>query len=70
VAIFGTINLIRTGKTRTMVVERLFKTMFSDDIIQGYKEFELYRKNKKNKKDTDKIVDFKKNNSLIDDLDL
>lgn len=66
------INLITTGKTRNPIVDRVFQSMFSDDPIKGYKQFEEYRSNKPQaalEKDNVYPID-KKKNSLVEDLDL
>lgn len=65
------INLIRTGKTRTRVVDNLFATMFADDPLRGYDEFESYkRKNKVPSSSNENLIKFKSKNTLIDDLGL
>ncbi len=37
------INLVTTGKTRNPIVDKLFQSMFSDNPLKGYEEFENYR---------------------------
>lgn len=65
------INLIRTGKTRNRVVDSLFTTMFSEEPLKGYEEFEHFRNKKRMSNQTkDKVVNFKTKNTLIDDLKL
>jgi len=65
------LNLIRTGKTRNKVVENLFRTMFSDEPLKGFEEFEHFRQKKRESiPTTDKVVEFKAKNTLIEDLDL
>src|SRR5699024_7150018 len=65
------LNLIRTGKTRNKVVENLFRMMFSDDPLKCFEEFENFRQKKMDSiPATDKVVEFKAKNTLIEDLDL
>lgn len=65
------VNLITTGKTRGNIVNKLFETMFTENALEGYKEFENFRKKKSSPNaDKDKIIKFKSKNTLVDDLDL
>lgn len=65
------VNLIRTGKTRSKVVDKLFESMFTEDPLQGYDEFERFREKKKSSNTTnEKVIKLKSKNTLIDDLDL
>lgn len=65
------VNLIRTGKTRGKVVDKLFETMFAEDPLQGYDEFERFRsKRKVSSPAKEKVIEFKSKNTLIDDLEL
>lgn len=65
------INTITTGKSRNKIVDKLFETMFSDNVLEGYNEFENYRKHADDKRiANDNIVQLKQKNTLIDDLDL
>lgn len=65
------VNLVRTGKTRSKVVDKLFEVMFSEDVLRGYEEFEHFRANKKVLNPVkEKVIEFKSKNTLIDDLDL
>ncbi|MBE1556293.1 hypothetical protein [Sporosarcina limicola] len=65
------VNLVRTGKTRSKVVDKLFETMFTEAPLQGYEEFERFRTKKKTSSSPkEKIIEFKPQNTLIDDLEL
>jgi hypothetical protein len=68
------VNLITTGKSRNRIVQKLFDTMFEDNPLLGFEEFDNYRTKKRNDYDTpNKVVpinEIKKKNSIIDDLDL
>ncbi|WP_449622978.1 hypothetical protein [Robertmurraya sp. Marseille-Q9965] len=69
------INIITTGKSRNKIVQHLFDTMFSENPVEGYEKFEDYRKNRRNKQNTNtntSVVSFRDNkrNTLIDDLNL
>ncbi len=71
------INLVTTGKTRNIVVDKLFQSMFSDDPLKGYEQFEKYR-NASPQQATHKHNIYQLNhsnksinkNSLVDDLEL
>ena len=65
------INAITTGKSRNKIVDRLFETMFSDNLLEGYNVFEHYRKHENVKRTpNNNIVQLKEKNTLVDDLDL
>lgn len=64
------INTITTGKSRNKIVDRLFETMFSDNALKGYKEFEDYRKHAETKKSANNNIVQLEKNTLVDDLDL
>ncbi|MFB2348474.1 hypothetical protein [Priestia megaterium] len=65
------INLMTTGKSRSKVVQRLFDTMFSDNLLEAFDYFESYRKNNSTLKSKNIIsLKDKKQNSLVEDLEL
>ena len=57
------INTITTGKSRTEIVGKLFKDMFTDDPNGAYKDINI-------KKQANNIIPINKKNTLIDDLNL
>lgn len=71
------LNLVTTGKTRNPIVDKLFQSMFTDDPLKGYEEFEFYRKSyiqqapqKENVYQLNQLSKKNNNNSLVDDLGL
>ena len=59
------VNLIRTGKTRSKVVDKLFESMFTEDPLQGYDEFERFREKKKSSNTkTEKVIKLKSKKTL------
>lgn len=72
------LNLVTTGKTRSPIVDRLFQSMFTDDPLKGYEQFEKYRRNQsqgtsqqeQTKLPKNNVYPLAKKNSLVVDLDL
>ncbi|MGU3443727.1 hypothetical protein ACLBXI_28580 [Bacillus cereus] len=70
------INLITTGKSRNVIVDYMFQTIFSENPHEGYEKFNSFRKGKnegqKTQKVGEKVAVLPSNykNSLLEDFNL